>query len=351
MLPVIFIIALLLLSSFFIHLYLSIKIIILFFIIFAFILFFLNKKFCLFFIISIAIFFLYHEYQLSRHLSIHQMITQGKKFSGIVLNKKELDKKYLYLVNLYACQINGKKEIVDAQITVVSHKNILLGDYIFIPYIFFIQKYDSIEQLKKNPFSLSSHASGIASNIKINMITHYKKAYSFFTFLFGLKERFHNELRTYFIDRNKFFFDTIFLGKMLNNKKYRHLFSIWGISHFLARSGLHIQICITVLISFFLFLGFSYSVSALIQLFILFLFYFFTFPSISFFRAFLMFFLFLICKLLKLPTTSLHTLSATIIITFFIYPFCFLQLGSQLTFFTTGILALVSYVNRFSKKE
>lgn len=188
----------------------------------------------------------------------------------------------------------------------------------------------------------------MVSDIKNNSSVKYKKTYALFNFLFCLKENFYNSFKKYFSDKDIFFFDTIFLGKSVKNEQYRNLFSVWGISHYLARSGLHIQICISILISFFLFLGFSYTTSALFQLLFLFLFYFFTFSSISFFRAFLMFFFFLMAKLARLNTTSLHTLSVTTIIAFFIYPFCFLQLGTQLTFFTTCILALISYAKQCS---
>lgn len=351
MIPIIFIAFLILLSSFFMHLYLSFKIIVIYVLFFSFAAFFLNKKVSCFFLIGNLILYFYHDYTIKKHLEIHHAIVEGKKFVGIIINKKDLGKKYLYQINIYSFQHNKERKKINAYISVITKKNLLLGEFIFIPYIFFLKKYNSIEELIKNPLNFSSHASGIPSDIRSNTILNYKKTYSFFRFLFQLKDNFENTCKKYFIDENKFFFETIFLGKSVHNKIYKNLFFTWGISHFLARSGLHIQICISLLMGFFLFLGFSYLFSALIQLLLLFIFYFFTFPSISFFRAFLMFFLFLICKLLNLPTTSLHTLSATAIITFFIYPYCFLQLGTQLTFFTTCILSLLSYANQFKDKK
>jgi hypothetical protein len=351
MIPFVFIIALIMLSSFFMSVYLSIKIIIILVVLIAFVVCFFNKKISLFFLISNIIFFGYHYYQMNSHLAMHQRIIHSQCFVGMVLDKKELDKKYLYLINLYSFRHQRKTERVNAYVNLITKKNILIGEFICIPDMYCMQKYNSVDELFKNPINLSAHALALASNIKIQRVSSYQKAYSFFTFLFTMKESLSHAFKTQFSDKNKFFFETIFLGKTAHDKQYRNLFFTWGISHFLARSGLHIQICISVLISFFLFLGFSYAFSAVMQLFFLFFFYFFTFPSISFFRAFLMFFLFLLCKLCNLPTTSLHTLSVTAIITFFMYPYCFLQLGTQLTFFTTCILALTSYANQFINKK
>jgi hypothetical protein len=351
MVPVVFIAFLILLSSFFMHLYLSFKIILVFIFFIVFIVFFFNKKISFFFLMSNLIFYFYHDYAINNYLKIHQAIVKGKNFIGIIINKKDLGKKYLYQINVYSYQQDKEKKKINAYISLITKKNLLVGEFVFIPYVFFLQKYSSIKELIKNPLNLSAHASGIPSDIKINTVFSYKKTYSFFRFLFEKKDSFENACKKYFIDENKFFFETIFLGKSVHNKIYKNLFFTWGISHFLARSGLHIQICISLLMGCFLFLGFSYFFSALIQLLLLFIFYFFTFPSISFFRAFLMFFLFLISKLFNLPTTSLHTLSVTAIITFFIYPYCFLQLGTQLTFFTTCILSLLSYTNQFIAKK
>jgi competence protein ComEC len=292
----------------------------------------------------------FHEYQLYSHLKNHQLISEGKYFNGMIINKKKLDKKYLYLININSFKKNQNKIYNDSIITILSKKNYLTGTFITIPSLIILQKFNNKDDLKKNPLNLSSHLSGITSNIKINNHYEYNIIYKPFNVLFLLKEQFHNFLENYFDTENKIFFDTIVLGKSIENKLYKNIFLIWGISHYLARSGLHIQICMSFIISFFLFLGFSYTNSALIQLIILILFYFFTFPSISFFRALIMFFLFLICKLIKLPTTTLHIVSLTTIITFLFYPFCFLQLGTQLTFFTTFILALINYLNQFNKK-
>ena len=351
MFPSIFIISVSLLFSFFMHYFLSFKFIIIVTSFISFLLFLFNKNKAIVFLMSAVLFFFWHEYQLYNHFKIHQELVQGRKFSGMIVNKKELDKKYLYLINLYSYKNQSKKQKSKALITVITKKNIPLGQFVFIPFIFFIQKYKAIDELKANSLNLTVHASGMAGSIIIEKSLSYQKVYALFNFLSLMKEYFYYSFKVCLTDESRFFFDTIFLGKSINNQKYRHLFFTWGISHYLARSGLHIQICITLMMSFFLFLGFSWFSSAILQLFLLFLFYLFTFSSISFFRAFIMFFLFLLCKLFKLPTTSLHTLSMTVIITFFMYPFCFLQLGTQLTFFTTFILSLISYVKCISNNN
>ncbi len=351
MFPFIFIFSLLILLSFFLNLYLTLKLILIFYFICFLFIFFINKNHAIIFLIISILALFFNNYKLNNNFNLHKIIVQSKKFKGIIINKKELDKKYMYFIDLYSCVYNNKQEKISENILIISKKNLSIGEFVFIPYAFFMQKHSSIDKFKKNLINLSIPNIGITQNIKVNHFVNYEKVYQLLNFLFKLKDSFYDSLKIYFEEQNKFFFDTIFLGKTVRNKKYRNLFFIWGISHYLARSGLHIQICITILISFFLFLGFSYSISAIFQLFILFLFYFFTFFSISFFRAFLMYLFFLICKLLKIPTTSLHTLSAATIITFFMYPFAFLQIGTQLTFFTTFILSLISYRKSFINKR
>lgn len=350
MIPFISIISFLILFSFFINFNFNINVIFIIFIIILFIILFTKKKKLLYYLILLFLFFIYHHYQLNNFFYRHSIITKGRQFTGIILQKKLLDKKYIYLVNLNSFYILKKKEIINANISIISNKNINIGDFISIPFIFFLQKYNDLSELKKKPINFISHASGIATNIKILNNNQFEKVYNIIHYLNQLKENFLKSIKSLFMINDNFFFETIFLGIPSNNCPYRNLFLIWGISHYLARSGLHIQIAINILISFFLFLGFSYFTSIIIQLLFLFIFYFFTFPSISFFRAFIMFFLFVICKLLRLPTTSIHTISITIIITFLFYPFSFLQLSTQLTFFTTFILALINYIKKIYKK-
>lgn len=67
------------------------------------------------------------------------MIVSGKKFTGIVLHKKELDKKYMYLINIYSFELDNKKQKLDAFIMVITHKNMLLGEFVFMPYVFFFK--------------------------------------------------------------------------------------------------------------------------------------------------------------------------------------------------------------------
>jgi hypothetical protein len=169
-------------------------------------------------------------------------------------------------------------------------------------------------------------------------------------FFIGLKKKIIDFLQVNFsssidaLSLYKDFFRSLFLGKSMENDLIRRLFEEWGIGHYLARSGLHIQILSKILGIIVLFFGFTQTTSFLIQVIFLFLFYIISFSSVSFFRSLLMFFFYgFLYFFLRIRTTSLHTVSFALIVTLLYNPFLFLELGVQLTFLVTTVLSLIGY--------
>jgi hypothetical protein len=344
MFPAIFYLSVVIFFTFFVHFYFSIIANLFFFLLLVFLLILKNKRVPIFFIIVYVCSFLFHDYSLEEHFSSHATIVESKCFAGMIVCKKKLKKKYIYHIKIHSCMHKNKKRYVDSLLTVISKQDISLGSFVSVPSVIFLQKFLSIKHMKEKPINLLSHASGMSNYLKIKLPYDYALIYKPYNWLFSIREKFHCFLDNFFDDDNKIFFDTIVIGKTIEHKKYKNLFLLWGISHYLARSGLHIQIAINCIMSTLLFLGFSYVTSSFLQLLILLFFYFFTFPSLSFLRALLMFLFIVMCRFLRIPTTSLHTLSATSLLIFYLYPFAFLQLGTQLTFFITMILALIQYM-------
>lgn len=130
----------------------------------------------------------------------------------------------------------------------------------------------------------------------------------------------------------------------MENDFIKRLFEEWGIGHYLARSGLHIQIISKILAIIVLFFGFTQTTSFLIQVIFLLFFYIISFSSVSFFRSLIMFFVYgFFYFFFKIKTTSLHTVSFALIGTLLYNPFLFLELGVQLTFLVTTVLSLIGY--------
>lgn len=134
---------------------------------------------------------------------------------------------------------------------------------------------------------------------------------------------------------------SIFCGKKIkspattNSKK---LFQYWGISHQLARSGLHL----IILISLLLFLLSCIPCSAFYKQWIIILmlsfYYLITYPSVAFTRAFCMYLLYTLSKQLRLPSQPIHILVITTLLVLSHNPQQLFCLDFQLSF---GITLLI----------
>ncbi len=147
-------------------------------------------------------------------------------------------------------------------------------------------------------------------------------------------------------------YSCIFLGNKKQSLSYlqssRHLFSYWGISHYLARSGIHLILLILIwkiLLGLFpipfylkhiLLLMFCSTYAAL------------SWSSISFTRAILIFLAYEIGKLLNRQSTLLHLLSLTCFMILLFNPLQLFFLDFQLSFALTFAL---SYMMKSCKKE
>lgn len=146
-------------------------------------------------------------------------------------------------------------------------------------------------------------------------------------------------------------YTSIFLGKKAKShmtQENKHSFQVWGLSHYLARSGLHLMILVSIL-SFFL-LAFPIPLQAkhiCIALCVA-CYHLATFPSIAFIRALTMYALYIVCLLTKTPCCSLHILMLTCLATLIYNPLQLFFLDFQLSFAATFII-IVFY--KFLQKQ
>lgn len=332
-----------LLSFFFLHYILFSYQIVLISLLFIYI--FLKKKDHL---IQLFLFFIlcyfWHSAQINILLKNNHLIQETRKITGIIVDKREINKMYSYVLQtFYAKDKTKNKKILETKIKLITKKNFQIGDYIECFSFHLLKKYTNKEELIKNNFNFGYAGTIITNNIKRYFANNeYNFIYKLTRKLYSLKEIITKKIEIH-LKEEYHLYETIFLGKANKNLILEKIFTKWGILHYLARSGMHIQIIITFLSAILLFLGISHQINIYLQLFFLFFFYCFSFQSISFFRSFMMFILYNICQLLKIPTTQLHTLSITLILVLFLYPFSFALLGTQLTFFTTCVLAFIQY--------
>ena len=144
---------------------------------------------------------------------------------------------------------------------------------------------------------------------------------------------------------------SIFCGQKTKSEatiKMKHLFQYWGISHHLARSGLHLVLLIG-LISFFLsFFPCFFATKQVFIFSILLGYYSITTPSIAFIRSLCMYFFYIVCQQSYAPCKSLHILLLTCILVLCHNPHQLFFLDFQLSF---GITLLILWFCQLDQKE
>lgn len=153
------------------------------------------------------------------------------------------------------------------------------------------------------------------------------------------------------LSRSSFtFFSSFFLGNRKINKKendeLKYQCKYWGISHYLARSGLHLVIFIMMWEYILRFIPIFFLLKQALLVLVTFIYFIFTWNSISFFRAFLTFMLY---KLYLFGNRQIHTVHAIILITLIVLianPAQLFFLDFQLSF---GITFLLAWINHFKK--
>ena len=145
-------------------------------------------------------------------------------------------------------------------------------------------------------------------------------------------------------------FSSIFLGNSTFYKKDRALikerFTLWGIAHHLARSGLHLAIFIIVSQFFYRFIPLNFFYKELFLLMITLFYFIFSWSSISFIRAISTFCLSRLCVLYKKQVHLLHLLSLVCFLTLCYNPFQLFFLDFQLSFFLTASLLIFNQAGR-----
>lgn len=136
---------------------------------------------------------------------------------------------------------------------------------------------------------------------------------------------------------------SIFCGKKIKSPvtdHFKKLFQRWGISHHLARSGLHLVILLSLLFFLFSWVPCPLLYKEWLMVFILVVYYLLTYPSIAFIRAFCMYLVYTLCKQFYLPTKPLHILLVTTLCVLVTNPYHLFFLDFQLSF---GITLLIMW--------
>ena len=198
-----------------------------------------------------------------------------------------------------------------------SYKNYLIKENLLASVFFYKNK--NITILRSPKFSIKKFIWNIQANT-------YER----------LQQKIHPTVFTYF--------SLMFLGNThhKNIDSMRNTFNYWGLSHYLARSGLHIVLFILIWTIFLQLIPISIRFKRSLLIIICVTYKIFSWTSLPFTRAFYAFILTEIGKIFNLQTDFLHLLSIVCMTILLFNPMQLFFLDFQLTFALTFALAFVS---------
>ncbi len=168
------------------------------------------------------------------------------------------------------------------------------------------------------------------------------------TWIYTTRKRIYQSCKQKMSDVTFALFSTIFLGNKtvadehLNH--YKNHFKFWGISHYLARSGLHLVIFLIILQFLLSFIPLRYTTKQIIMLSIIIMYAVLSWSSISFIRALYTIVLYQLCNIVTVPIAPLHLLSLITMSILLISPLQLFFLDFQLSFGLTCALALLNVI-------
>ncbi len=175
----------------------------------------------------------------------------------------------------------------------------------------------------------------------------HRPLYSFKRWVSQKKKTLHYRLLKKMNPSTFALFSSLFMGNRASIKQelepHKPLFKVWGISHFLARSGIHLLIFIILLSRLLVFIPAPFLIKHGFLLLCAFLYFLFSWPSVSFNRAFYTFLFYKMTTFLNIPLHSMHALALICLVILFQSPLQILFLDFQLTFLLTFCLIWIAH--------
>lgn len=146
-------------------------------------------------------------------------------------------------------------------------------------------------------------------------------------------------------------FASIFWGKKELDSQHmdpiKDQFKIWGILHYLARSGLHVLLFVILWSWLLSWIPIPFNAKQIFMALLIIGYHILSWPSISFIRSILLFLLYKLCLLKDLQINTLHLLSFVCITILLINPFQLFFLDFQLSFGLTFALAWLTTLQKY----
>lgn len=198
-------------------------------------------------------------------------------------------------------------------------------------------------------FLLKNNISASAFIPTLNPQKIYRPEISFSRIIFNTKQKLLLEFQKKLSPRSFIFFSKLFLGKRstknsleqkINNQAKR-----WGALHYLARSGLHLVIVLSLYEALLKLIPLPFTLKQLLLLLLSLCYLLLSWTSLSFLRAFYSFVLLKSYMLLKKDTLFIHILTLTCTGMLLYNPFLLFSLDFQLSF---GLTFALSWLKHYS---
>ncbi len=267
-----------------------------------------------------------------------------------VTDKQSIENSYqkeflkLSIQELYNVKTQEQNHINTSCIAYCSTKmdTITIGDTVRFSNIFLKKSKNNafVRHLLKEGNSISFFAKNIPTLV-------HRPKYSLQRTLFNEKIYLLTTIKNKMSFRCYTLFASLFLGNRTHNKKYlttiKEQFKYWGLSHYLARSGLHLIIFLLLFTFLLRLIPFSRTLKSLILTTICFLYALFSWSSISFIRALLTYFFYCLYIFFNFQINTLHILSLITFIILMTNPLQLFFLDFQLSFGLTFALAFINH--------
>lgn len=287
-----------------------------------------------------------HQKKLSDYDNFYASINNQKlTITGVIIDKNETTLRH-QKTNVITIKIN---EIATQNYTLTCNKTMLLYKKCNIP----AETGDTIQIfdiLLKKPSSESFQLYQIKEDIiatffdnSLDYTIVHHPTWSWRYWIWRQKQRLLLSLSQKFSPQTFQFFSSLFLGNRMCIKESleetNEQFKTWGISHFLARSGLHLSLFIFILQTIFCVIPLPLFFKRLCILFLSSIYFLLTWPATPFIRSFALFLFGQVCIAINISFQLMHYVTL-ICFCFLLYnPLYLFFLDFQLTFALTFALA------------
>lgn len=232
------------------------------------------------------------------------------------------------------------------QIYTINNHDIKVDDIIEIPRVNFT--YASNESFDKYLTKEELFASLFLYKFRCKLIN--RPNISIFRFIHNLKNTIFTRLKSKINPSTFPLFSSIFFGNKNDSKekmeKHKENFKIWGLSHYLARSGLHLVIIASIWFMLISMIKINFKTKSFIISLFIFIYSTLSWSSIPFIRSLIMFALFKICTISEWQSNTLHLLNITCLTILFFNPIQLFFIDFQLSFALTYALIWLSSNNK-----